>query len=164
MQKKACGGIITKKCLENAFLRQTLQPHNINVRFKEMNALLDELKDIIGNEQYSSFLELLKEIGPDARTHRISVVIASILRFAVNKLPPDCDEGTLSQALIILDEEPYLADEQPDEYELVYSVIGSICTEAGMQNERQSSRGDGYSIADNAIMEYTAWYNMPWED
>ena len=82
-----------------------------------MNKFIDELKGIIGEQQFKSFLEILKYIGPDARTRRISVVIASILRFAVNQLPPDCDDGTLSQALITLDEEPYLAHEQSDEYE-----------------------------------------------
>ncbi len=135
-----------------------------NVRFKEMNKLIDELKDIIGEQQFKSFLEILKDIGPNARTHRITVVIASILRFAVNQLPPDCNDGTLSQALITLDEEPYLVHEQSDEYELLYDLIDSLCTEAGIQNERESSRGVSYSIAENAILEYAAWYNMPWED
>ena len=134
------------------------------VQFKEMNKFIDEFKDIIGEQKFKSFLELLKNIGPDARTHRISVVIASILRFAVNQLPPDCDHGTLSQALITLDEEPYLAHEQSDEYKLVYDVIDKLCIESGMQNERESSRGESYSIAENVILEYAAWYNMPWED
>lgn len=129
-----------------------------------MNKFLEELKDIIGEKQLKSFLALLKDIGPDARTHRITVVIASILRFAVNQLPPDCEDGTLSQALITLDEERYLAYEQSDEYGLVYDLIDSLCTEVGMQNERESSRGESYSIADIAILEYAAWYNMPWED
>lgn len=129
-----------------------------------MNNLLIELQGIVGKQQFKSFLELLKEIGPNARTHRISVVIASILRFAVTKLPPDCDDDTLSQALITLDDDPYLAHEQTDEYKLIYDAIDSLCDEAGMQNERESSRGDRYSIAEGAIMEYAAWYNMPWED
>ena len=129
-----------------------------------MNKFVDELKNIIGEQQYTSFLELLKDIGPDARTHRITVVIASILRFAANQIAPKCNEGTLSQALITLEEEPYLAHEQSDEYEIVYDVIDSLCTEAGMRNERESARGECYSIAENAILEYAAWYNMPWED
>ena len=129
-----------------------------------MERMVDEFKEIVGDQHFSSFLTLLKEIGPDARTHRISVVIASILRFAVNQLPPECEDGSIAQALLVLDEEPYLAHEQSDEYELVYDLIDSLCTEVGMQNERESSRGESYSIAENAILEYVAWYSMPWED
>jgi hypothetical protein len=129
-----------------------------------MNKLIDELKEIIGDQQFLSFFALLENIGPEARTHRISVVIASILRFAVNQLPPDCEDGSLAQALLMLDEEPYLAHEQSDECEMVLDLIDCICTEAGMMNERESARGVAYSIAENTILEYAAWYNMPWED
>jgi hypothetical protein len=91
-------------------------------------------------------------------------VIASLLRFAVNLLPPDCEDGLLAQALLTLNEEPYLAHEQSDVYEMVFDLIDGLCNEAGMMNERESARGEDYSIAENAILEYAAWYNMPWED
>ncbi len=129
-----------------------------------MNELIDEFKEIIGDQQFLSFLALLRNIGLEARTHRISVVIASILRFAVNQLPPDCEDGSLAQALITLDEEPYLAHEQSDEYEMVFDLIDGLCNEGGMMNERKSARSEAYSIAENTVLEYVAWYNMPWED
>ena len=81
-----------------------------------MEKLIDEFKEIIGDQQFSSSLALLKEIGHDARTHRISVVIASILRYAVNPLPAECEDGSIAHALLILDEEPYLAYEQSEEH------------------------------------------------
>jgi hypothetical protein len=126
--------------------------------------MLKEFQKIIGNESYLAFLRLLEQIGPDARTHRISVVIAAMLRFALSKISSDCEEGTLSHTLVTLDEEPYLAAEQSGEYELLSDLIDELCREAGLSNLRESSRGDSYSIADSAIAEYTAWYNMPWED
>lgn len=107
---------------------------------------------------------MLREIGPDARTHRISVVIAAMLRFAWSVIPDECEDGTLAQALVNLEEEPYLAAEKSEEYETVFDLIDELCNEAGMRNLRESSRGGAYSIADNAISEYTGWYNMPWED
>ncbi len=64
-----------------------------------MNKLIDQFKEIIGDQQFLSFLAFLKNIGPEARTHRISVVIASILRFTVNQLPPDCEDGSLLNRL-----------------------------------------------------------------
>ena len=129
-----------------------------------MEKLIDEFKEIVGDQHFSSFIALLREIGPDARTHRISVVIASILRFAVNRLPPECEDGSIAQALLILDEEPHLTQEQSDEYEMVFDLVDGLCSEANMMNERESARGEDYSIAENVIIEYAAWYNLPWED
>ena len=129
-----------------------------------MERMVDEFKEIVGDQHFSSFLTLLKEIGPDARTHRISVVIASILRFAVNQLPPEIEDGSIAQALLVLDEEPNLAHEQSDEHEMVFDLVDGLCSEANMMNERETTRGEGYSIAENVILEYAAWYNRPWED
>ena len=129
-----------------------------------MNTLLEEFKEIIGEQELRSFLTFLKAIGPDARTHRISVVIASILRFAVNQLPDHCEDGSLAQALTLIDQEPYLVNENSEECELIFDFIDCLCKEAGMLNERTSARGDGYSVAENALFEYASWYNMPWED
>ena len=126
--------------------------------------MVDEFKEIVGDQHFSSFLTLLKEIGPDSRTHRISVVIASILRFAVNQLPSECEDGSIAQALLVLDEEPYLAHEQSDEHEMVFDLVDGLCSEANMMNERESTRGEDYSIAENVILEYAAWYNRPRED
>ena len=129
-----------------------------------MERMVDEFKEIVGDQHFSSFLTLLKEIGPDARTHRISVVIASILRFAVNQLPPEIEDGSIAQALLVLDEEPNLAHEQSDEHEMVFDLVDGLCSEANMMNERETTRGEGYSIAENVILEYAAWYNRPRED
>ena len=129
-----------------------------------MEKIIDEFKEIVGEQHFSSFLALLKEIGPDARTHRISVVIASILRYAVNQLPPESEDGSIAQALLKLDEEPYLAQEPSDEHEIVFDLVDGLCSEANLMNERESARGEDYSIAENVILEYAAWYNKPWED
>lgn len=126
--------------------------------------MIQEFKEIIGAQSCSTFLRMLKEIGSDARTHRISVVIAAMLRFALSKLSPDCEDGTLAQALVTLDEDPYLVAEQSEKYVLVFDLIDELCREAGMSNLRESARGTPYSIAENTIAEYIAWYNMPWED
>jgi hypothetical protein len=125
--------------------------------------MIEQFKEIVGAQSYSAFLNLLKEIGPDARTHRISVVIAAIMRFALMKVPRDCGEGTLGKALVALDEEPYLVAEESEEYQLVFDLIDGLCREAGIHNLRESSRGTPYSVAESAIAEYTEWYNMPWE-
>ena len=126
--------------------------------------MIEEFKEIVGAQSYAAFLRMLTEIGPDARTHRISVVIAAMLRFARSHLPADSEDGTLAQAIVTLEEEPYLVGEKSEEYEIVFDLIDELCDEAGMSNLRESSKGAPYSIADIAIAEYTGWHNMPWED
>lgn len=116
---------------------------------------------MIGEELFRAFLELLTEIGPDGRTQRISVIIAGILRFALGKATDDNEEGSLGEALTVLDEDPY---SEGEEYSAVAEFIDQLCQKTGMKNDRVASRGRKYSIADNAIVEYCKWYDMPWED
>ena len=104
--------------------------------------MIKEFKDIIGTQSYSTFLQVLKRIGSDARTHRISVVIAAMLRFALSELSADCDEGTLGHALITLDEEPHLAAEDSEEYELVSDLI--LHSTAIIRYQRTNSPFVGY--------------------
>ena len=126
--------------------------------------MIEQFQEMVGVQTYAAFLRMLKAIGPDARTHRISVVIAAMLQFALNELAGDGDEGTLAQALSALEEDPGLSAEDCEEVDTVFGLIDELCTEAGIRNLRESSRGQPYSIADNVIAEYTAWYNMPWEE
>ena len=126
--------------------------------------MLKQFKDIIGNKSYSVLLEMLKEIGPDARTQRISVVIGAMLRLALDKCIIDGLDNQICQALTIIDEEPYLTAERTDEYEILSELIDDLCRETGMVNYRETARGESYSIAENTISEYASWYNMPWED
>ena len=113
---------------------------------------------------YSSFIKFLKEIGPDARTQHLSVVIAAMLKYALDQLPAHCEEGTLGEALLAISEEPYLIHEQSEEAEKLDELIVSLCDKAGMRNSRETSRGMHYTIAEGAIAEFTNWYAMPWED
>ncbi len=125
---------------------------------------LKEFELIIGKRMFSAFIEMLKEIGPDARTHRMSVVIGAMLRFARDRLPGEFEDGSLAEALLRIEEEPYLASEESGESLRLQELVESLCEEAGMQNQRETSRGMPYSIAGSAIREYANWYNMPWED
>ena len=123
--------------------------------------MLKEFKRLIGIKEYNSVIKILKTIGPNSRTHRISLFIAGILIYAIEQSSDDSKEGSLEEALRILEEEPY---NEGDEKNLVLDLINELCAEAGMNNFRESSRGEQYSISENAFYEFTRWYNMPWED
>ena len=123
--------------------------------------MLQEFKRIIGAKAYSAFLDLLATIGPEARTQRISVVIAAMLKFAHNKVSGRPKLNSVAAALVALEEEPY--ETEGGAQATVRALVDALCREAGMRNQRQTSRGESYSIADAAIAEYVGWYNMPWE-
>ena len=122
--------------------------------------MLKKFKRLIGKREYEIFLKLLREIGPDSRTHRISVVIAGMLRYALHQIS-EYEEGSLEEALVVVDEEPYA---NGNEAEVILALVDEICKEAGMRNRRIASRGSEYSIGENVLEEYCRWYAMPWED
>jgi hypothetical protein len=47
---------------------------------------------------------------------------------------------------------------------MVFDLVDGLCSEANMINERESERGEDYSIAEKVMAEYAAWYNMPGGD
>lgn len=127
--------------------------------------VLRELEKIIGAQAYSALMSMLKEIGPDARTERISIVIAAILRLALAKVSPnELEQDSLASELVALEEDPFLATEEGRECEILFTLIDELCQEVGMKNHRTTVKGIAYSIAENAISQYISWYNMPWED
>ncbi len=125
--------------------------------------MLEEFENIVGSDVYGAFLKMLKAIGPHARTHRISVVIAGMLKYAVHQLPDHPEEGSLGEALWAVEEGGCTAYDPSPESEKLRELIDRLCREAGMVNERTNSRGNPYSIADNSIAEFAGWYSMPWE-
>ena len=125
--------------------------------------MLREFEPIVGKGMYSAFIGMLKEIGPAARTHRICVVIAGMLKYARHQVSDNPEKDTLAWALIVIEEQPY-SGRNSDQAKKLWNLVDSLCEETGMQNRRQDYRGASYSIADSALAEYSAWYNMPWQN
>jgi hypothetical protein len=125
--------------------------------------MLEEFERIVGEQACSVFLKVLSDIGPTARTHRISVVIAGMLRHALHRVCDEPPEGSLAEALWAVDEEPHLAYQKSPQSKRLLELIDRLCEEAGMVNEREDYRGHSYSIGENVLAEYDRWYSMPWE-
>jgi len=126
--------------------------------------MLKEFEQIVGKQMLSAFAKMLEDIGPDARTHRIGVVLSAILKYAYDQLPRDCEPGSLGDAMLALIEDPHLVHEGSDEAERAENLIVALREKAGMQNQREDYTGTSYTIAEKAILEFTNWYAMPWED
>ena len=120
------------------------------------------LKDVVGQEVYELWLDMLRRLVPDGRTHRLAPMIAGMLQYAadvaIQKFGDEPEEDTAAYYLLGADE---IWD--PDEAEDLQDLVTQLFEDAGVEYERVSSRGEGYSVAESVIYEYIHWYDMPWE-
>ena len=120
------------------------------------------LQDEVGEEIYSVWVDMLRELVPEGRTHRLSVVIARMLEYAVEKAEKikhrNEEEHSVAMSLIDAAESGY-----PDGIkELIHDVVDRLFKDAGVSYERVSKRGEHYSIADEAYNEFASWFDYPW--
>ena len=120
------------------------------------------LQDVVGKETYTVWVDMLRELVPDGRTHRLSVVIAGMLQYATaiaEKLDEDeLEEDSVASSLINANE----MDSDQLKRDL-HDVVKKVFRDAGVAFDRVSKRGDPYSIADEAYNEYFSWYDYPWD-
>lgn len=120
------------------------------------------LQDVVGEKTYSVWVEMLHELVPDGRTHRLSVVIAGLLQYALviaEKLDKDeLEEGSV--ALSLANATEMSPDEIKDE---LHDVVKQLFRDAAVAFDRVSKRGDPYSIADEAYNEFASWFDYPWD-
>ncbi len=118
---------------------------------------------VVGPQPYSTFVDMLRALVPDGRTHRLAVVVAGMLQHAARIArkrwrgrPP---QGSVAASLLRAEEEPdpdFVRDEIGD-------ALKRLFRDSGVLSDRVSARGESYSILDAAIQEFVCWENMPWE-
>ena len=121
------------------------------------------LQDVVGKETYEVWVDMLRELVPDGRTHRLSVVVAGMLEYAVDKSAlikhRNEEEHSVAMSLIDASEAGY-----PEYIKgLVHDVVDRLFKDAGVEYERVSKRGERYSIADEIYNEFSCWYDYPWD-
>jgi len=121
------------------------------------------LSAVVGKETCKVWVNILRELVPDGRTHRLSVVVASMLQYALTvgqskrdeELADDSVERSLLDAAEVGD---------PSEVaDLLHDVTTQLFKDAGVEYQRTNSRGSHYSIVEDAYDEFMRWYDMPWE-
>ena len=121
------------------------------------------LQDVVGKETYSVWVDMLRELVPSGRTHRLAVVIAGMLQYALEKAATikhrNEEEHSVAMSLIDAADAGYLDDIK----ELIHDVVDKLFKDAGISYERVSKRGDHYSIADEAYNEFARWFDYPWD-
>lgn len=103
---------------------------------------------------------MLKALVPYGRTHRLSVIVADVMQYAVSVIDANnADDDPLADALLETTETG-----DPEDYpDLVHRAFAQLFKDAGVQYKRTSSKGMGYSILEEAFMEYARWEDYPWE-
>ena len=120
------------------------------------------LQDVVGKETYTVWVDMLRELVPDGRTHRLSVVVAAMLQYALT-LAEYLDEDELEEdsvALSLINANEMGSDEIKDE---LHDVVKRLFKDAGVTFDRMSKRGEPYSIADEAYNEFVSWFDYPWD-
>jgi len=120
------------------------------------------LQDVIGKETYAVWVDMLRELVPDGRTHRLSVFLAGMLQYALT-IAENLDEDELEEdsvALSLINANEMSPDEIRDE---LHDVMKRLFTDAGVTFNRVSKGGESYSIADEAYNEFASWFDYPWD-
>jgi len=121
------------------------------------------VKDVVGAKTYNVWMDMLRRLVPDGRTHRLSVVIGAMLQCTYEVASEKPASDTKARKLY---EHFQAAYECPDEecVDEVIDIVKNLFKDAGVGYNRQNSRGASYSIAEDAAYEFLRWENMPWED
>ena len=102
------------------------------------------LQDVVGKETYSVWVDMLRELVPGGRTHRLSVVIAGMLLYALEVADGDSEEPSVARSLIDSAE----TSDPDDVKSLLHDVVTRLFKDAGVTYERTAKSGEHYSIAD----------------
>jgi hypothetical protein len=121
------------------------------------------LQDVVGEKTYSVWMDMLRTLVPDGRTHRLSVVIAGMLQYTF-KIAEDIknkNEERHSVAMSVIDA---AESGNPDDIKgLIHDVVVQLFDDAEVAYERISKRGEPYSIADEVYNEFASWFDYPWD-
>ena len=122
------------------------------------------LSAVVGGDVYGVWVGMVSRLGRDGRTHRLAVVVASMLQHAASvasearRRRRGGDAGADQELLAALQE-----PEPGGENEELAEVTVRLFDDAGIPHSRTNRRGDEYSTVDASIEEFVRWFDMPWE-
>ncbi|APJ02797.1 hypothetical protein [Silvanigrella aquatica] len=117
----------------------------------------NNLKKLVGSEVYDVWVNMIKILVPNARTHRISVIVAGMLHYALDQsYLKEHKDNSLTHIL----QESYDNNEADEE---LFNAIKLIFNKAKVKYTRKNSKGDQYCIIENSLNQFFHWESMPWE-
>jgi hypothetical protein len=121
------------------------------------------LQDVVGKATYLVWVDMLRQLFPEGRTHRLSVVVAGMLQYTYQLAYqiPNRSEDEHSTAMSIIDAAE--AGNTDHIKGLIHDIVDQLFMDAGVEYERVSKRGEHYSIVDEAYNEFASWFDYPWD-
>jgi hypothetical protein len=124
---------------------------------------VDEMiRDVVGSKNYNVWLEMLRRLVPYGRTHRLSVVVASMLQIAYEIAQEKEESNSKARKLFSIFESAYEHDDENGIKPLL-KITEQVFKDAKVGFKRVNRKGSGYSIAEEAVYEFLNWDAMPWE-
>jgi F0F1-type ATP synthase delta subunit len=120
------------------------------------------IKDVVGSKNYSVWMEMLKRLVPNGRTHRLSVVVASMLQVAYEIAQEKEESNAKARQLSSIFEGAFEHDEE-NEIGALLKITEQVFKDAGVGFKRVNRKGQRYSIAEGAVHQFLNWDAMPWE-
>jgi hypothetical protein len=120
------------------------------------------IKDVVGSKNYSVWLEMLKRLVPYGRTHRLSVVVAGMLQVAYEIAQEKAGSNAKASQLSSIFESACEHDEENGMKPLL-KITEQVFKDARVGFKRVNRKGQGYSIAEEAVYQFLNWDSMPWE-
>ena len=121
------------------------------------------LGDVVGPATYATWVEMLRTLVPQGRTHRLAVVVAAMLQHsfvvALDRTRSRTAAGASARALLRAADALDVTRRDGE----IPGILARLFRDAGVEPDRVSRRGDAYSIIETAIEEFVSWENMPWE-
>jgi len=120
------------------------------------------IKNVTGARVYAVWIDMLRRLVPYGRTHRLSVVVGSMLQYACERAHEKAESNARARRIAeIFDNAFESCDEEA--VRKVVEIAEDLFDDAGVRYKRRNSRGEIYSIAEQAAREFLSWDSMPWE-
>lgn len=120
------------------------------------------IKEVVGAKVYNVWLDMLKYLVPNGRTHRLSAMVGGMFQYSLEIAKKKEASNTNAKKLIEIFESVF---DYYDENDLdpIVEIAEKLFEDADVNSERTNRRGDYYSIAEEAVREFLNWENMPWD-
>jgi acyl-CoA thioesterase len=119
---------------------------------------------VVGADTYKVWVRMLRELVPDGRTHRLSVMLAGMLHYAAAiAAAANQHEGEDEHSLVASLMEATEVSDPSEVEDLIHDAVVQLFKDAKLRFERTNARGVKYSLAEDAYTEFIHWYDMPWE-
>ena len=136
-------------------------PQKAKTETVKRKASARSLEAVVGAEVYRTWVSMLTTLVPDGRTHRLALLVAAMLQYAlvIAEEKQDDDENSIVRSLLASRE----VSDPSEAKELLHDAVTRLFKDAGVEYRRTSSREYQYSIVEDAYAEYLHWFDMPWE-